>query len=405
MVLVYALAGLMGAIAAGWLVVLALTVSGLRKHRSVSPADAANFPSDAPLVSILVPARNEAGRILEQAVRSMTHQDYPSVEVIVIDDRSTDDTFAILEEIARHEPRLRAVRGGPLPPGWLGKPWALEQARRAARGRWLLATDADVIFEPQAVRLGVTMAYRGRYDAVTFLPDVGGESFWVRVVLPVAAWLIALVLPPEKTNDPASPVALGCGAYFLLRREAIEAIGGYEAIREEVADDVATARALKAKGLKLRLENAQALLFTPMYESLAELWNGFSKNAFAGAGNRLSVVLANGLLNLTATMLPIVVAAVALGLWLGASITEAKPVAIMALVAWGAMTAAFVPVYHAVGHGAWYAPLAGVANFVMVLVLANSAYRMLTGKGVAWKDERVGSGIDTKEPGRSGMSR
>jgi chlorobactene glucosyltransferase len=389
MFLIYALAGLMGAVAAGWLVIFALTLAKMRAAKSVSAADAANFPSDAPLVSILVPARNEADRVLYDAVRSMARQDYPNVEVVAVDDRSTDATLEILEEIARSEPRVRAVRGAALPPGWFGKPWALEQAKRQARGRWILATDADVIFEPQVVRLAVSLAYRGRYDAVTLLPDLGGESFWVRVVLPVAAWMIAMVLPPEKTNDPASPVALGCGAFFLMKREAHDAVGGYEAIRDEVADDVATARALKSAGLRLRLDNAQELLFTPMYDTLGELWHGFSKNAFAGADNRLAVVLRNGALNLVATTLPMVLSAAGLGLWLGAGIAEAKPVAITALAAWAAMTLAFVPVYSALGHGARYAPLAGIANFVMVLVLANSAYRTLTGKGVAWKGQVV----------------
>jgi hypothetical protein len=388
-ILLYSLSALMALGAIGWTALFVFNLIKIRAVPRVDASDAARFPSDAPLVSILVPARNEATRILDRAVRSMAAQDYPSVEVIVVDDRSTDATFSILERIVRDEPRVRAVRGAALPPGWAGKPWALEQAKREARGRWLLATDADVVFAPEAVRAAMTVAFRGRFDAVSLIPDVGTGSFWTRVVMPVAAWMIALVLPIDKSNDPSSDVALGCGGFFLMRREAHDKTGGYEQIRDEVVDDVATARGLKSCGLRLRVEAGQELLFTPMYDTLGELWQGFSKNAFAGADHRLWVVVRNSIANVAATILPMLLAAAGLWLWLGAGVAAAAPLAIASVAAYVAMVLAFVPVYRALGESALYAPLAGVANFVMVLVLLNSTWRALSGRGIEWRGQQV----------------
>jgi hypothetical protein len=388
-ILLYSLSALMALGAIGWTALFVFNLIKIRAVPRVDASDAARFPSDAPLVSILVPARNEATRILDRAVRSMAAQDYPSVEVIVVDDRSTDATFSILERIVRDEPRVRAVRGAALPPGWAGKPWALEQAKREARGRWLLATDADVVFAPEAVRAAMTVAFRGRFDAVSLIPDVGTGSFWTRVVMPVAAWMIALVLPIDKSNDPSSDVALGCGGFFLMRREAHDKTGGYEQIRDEVVDDVATARGLKSCGLRLRVEAGQELLFTPMYDTLGELWQGFSKNAFAGADHRLWVVVRNSIANVAATILPMLLAAAGLWLWLGAGVADAAPLAFASVAAYVAMVLAFVPVYRALGESALYAPLAGVANFVMVLVLLNSTWRALSGRGIEWRGQQV----------------
>jgi glycosyltransferase involved in cell wall biosynthesis len=401
MAISFVLTALMGAIAVGWVVILAWNVVKMRRMPHARRADAAHFPSDAPLVSVLVPARNEESRIVREALRSIARQDYPNLEVIAVDDRSTDRTLALLEEVAREEPRVRGVRGGPLPAGWLGKPWALEQAKRVASGTWILATDADILFAPEAVRSAMTVAFRGRYDAVTLVPDVSGSpSFWVRAVMPVAAWMIAVVFPPEKTNDPASSVALGCGAFLLMRREAHDAAGGYDAIKAEVADDVATARALKAAGRRLRLENGVDLLHTPMYGSFRELWDGFSKNAFSGADRQLSVVARNSVANLLTTALPLAVAFAGLGLWLGAGVEAARPPAVAAILAAVATVAAFAPVYSAFGEGARYALAAAPANVIMVLILLNSAYKAISGRGVQWRGDRVG----TKQEAQAGWA-
>ncbi len=174
-----------------------------------------------------------------------------------------------------------------------------------------------------------------------------------------------------------------------MRREAHDAVGGYEAISGEVIDDVATARAFKAGRRRLRIEAGQQLLFTPMYETLGELWHGFSKNAFAGAGNSVAVVARNVSANLLATALPMALTVAGLLLWLVFGIAEARLVALSAVAAYVAMVVAFLPVYGALG-GRWYlAPLAGFGNVVMVAILVNSAWKALSGKGVVWRGQRT----------------
>lgn len=388
-IVVYALAGLMLLGTFGWLALFAYNVWKIKEAPRLKPTSASGFPSDAPLVSVLVPARNEASRILERAVESIAAQDYPNVEVIVVDDRSTDGTWEIIKRAEASHARIRGVRGAVLPQGWAGKVWALEQAKRVATGNWIVATDADIVFAPEAVRAAMSVAFRGRFDGVTLLPDIGAGSFGTRVVMPVAAWMIALVLPIDKSNDPKSDVALGCGAFFLMRREAHDAVGGYDAIRGEIIDDVATARALKSGGKRFRIEAGQHLLFTPMYETLTELWHGFTKNAFAGAGNSVAVVVRNVTANVFATVLPVLLAIAGAVLWLVFGVDSAKWMAISALAAYGAMVLAFLPVYGVLG-GRWYlAPLAGFGNLVMVLILVNSTWSAVSGKGVVWRGQRT----------------
>ncbi|HZN07048.1 MAG TPA: glycosyltransferase family 2 protein, partial [Pyrinomonadaceae bacterium] len=136
-----------------WLVIVVLTLYGLSRRRSLSATSNLRLTaSDAPLVSVLVPARNEQHRVLEDCIRSILAQDYGRFEVIAVNDRSTDSTGAILEALAQGDERLHVVEGEELPPGWLGKPYAMQQALSRARGEWILATDADMIFEPAALR-------------------------------------------------------------------------------------------------------------------------------------------------------------------------------------------------------------------------------------------------------------
>jgi chlorobactene glucosyltransferase len=396
MLVAYTVAAILALITAGWVVILVINRKNIRRMPRLTAADAANFPSDGPLVSILVPARNEEHRILAHAIASMARQDYPNLEIVVVDDRSTDRTFEILERIAEVEPRVRVVRGQELPSGWIGKPWALEQAKRAARGSWILATDADIIFAPAAVRAGLSKAFRRRLDAISIVPDVIGDSLMTRVVLPVASWMIAMVFPVMRTNDPESSVALGCGAFILMRREAHDASGGYEAIRSEIADDVATARALKSAKRRFRLEGGLDLLRTPMYTSLGELWQGFTKNAFAGADHRLSVVLRNVLVDLLVAVAPPVLAIAGFALWLGSGAEAALPIAVASLAAYAAMVVAFVPVYGALGQPRLLALLAPIGHLVMVLILANSTYKHVSGQGVTWKGQQVRSQLSAE---------
>ena len=195
-----------------WCVALALTWRGLRQQKPLpAPPDDELAGPDAPLVSLLVPARNEAGRVLRESLASMLEQDYGNLEIIAVNDRSEDDTGDILRAIAKENPNLRAIEGAPAPPDWLGKPHAMAQAVAAARGEWLLATDADMIFAPRAVRTVLDYAQANDYDAVTLLPRIVCGSFWERVFLPAFGWFMLLAMPARRVNNPQRKEAAGVG--------------------------------------------------------------------------------------------------------------------------------------------------------------------------------------------------
>jgi chlorobactene glucosyltransferase len=239
---------------------------------------------ELPFLSIVVPARNEE-RQIKACVRSLLGQQYPELEVIVVDDRSTDRTGEILERLAAQHPRLRIVRGEPLPGGWIGKPWALAQGAHRARGQWILFTDADTEHEPLAC--ASAMRYVLARD-VSFLSLLTTQRFQTpaeRIVLPTILWMIAFGIGSlDAINDPKRlDAAIFNGQYILCARAALEQIGGHERVRASIAEDYDLARIVKRDGrFRSMLVDASDLVSTRMYRSLREIWDGFSKNLYTG---------------------------------------------------------------------------------------------------------------------------
>jgi len=227
-----------------WLVGAALTLLSLARQRflGATARDVGVAREEWPLVSVLVPARNEEGRILATSLRSALAQDYENFEVVAVDDRSTDATVFIMRSIAAEDARLRVVEGRELPEGWLGKPYALQQALEAARGEWVLATDADMLFDPAALRTAMAYARRRNCDAVSLIPQFEAHTFWERVFIPTWGWGVLILYPLDLVNHPRSPLAVGIGGFFLMRRAALEGVGGFAVVRDEVLDDFRLAR-------------------------------------------------------------------------------------------------------------------------------------------------------------------
>lgn len=246
----------------------------LRSRASIETRE----PDDVlPNLSIIVPARNEE-RQIERCVRSLLATRMPSFEVIVVDDQSNDATPRILEGIAAGEPRLTVLEGAPLPAGWVGKPWALTQGARIARGEWLLFTDADTEHAPPAAASALQWAIDGGYDVVSLLPDQETVGVAERLFLPTILYAILLGIGPlDDINDPRKPeVALFNGQYVLVSRWAYEGIGGHAAVRGEVAEDLELARLFKRDGrFRTLLIGGNGLVRTRMYRAFGEIWRGF----------------------------------------------------------------------------------------------------------------------------------
>ncbi|MDQ3651966.1 MAG: glycosyltransferase [Acidobacteriota bacterium] len=373
-----------------WLVGAYLTWAGIRRQRPLMPVvNHELMDAAAPLVSILVPARNEEHRVLEQSIRSMLAQDYGRFEVVAVNDRSTDATGIILRSIARSDQRLRVIDGVEPPAGWLGKPHALQQALDEARGEWVLATDADMIFHPRALRTAMTHAVRGSYDAVTLLPDVDCLSFWEKVFMPAFGWFMLMALPLERVNDPARPESLGVGGFFLIRRAMLEGVGAYRAVRNEVAEDLRTAEVLKGAGARLRVEYAPDLASTRMQTNFREIWEGFTKNLFAGAKFSFWRALAGACGVLLFSVAPALLAVFcALKLMTGAGYGWWQLFIPTALV-WIIQVATFALINMSWHIPARYALTMPLGHALFVAILINSAVRIASGSGVTWKGRKL----------------
>jgi len=232
------------------------------------------------LVSVIIPARNESSTI-RTVLGSILATTYHPIELLVVDDRSTDDTGAIVETFG--DPRLRLIRGEELPEGWYGKPWACYQGYRAARGEILLFTDADTRHAPGLLGRAVGTLIDERAGLVTVAPLQRCVTFWERVVMPQIWFLLALRYPPGAVNRARRERdVIANGQFILTTRQAYEAAGTHAAVRHEVAEDLALAQAFLRQGLKLHFAFAERLMETRMYLGLSHLVEGWSKNIYLG---------------------------------------------------------------------------------------------------------------------------
>ena len=258
-----------------WLLAFLQTIINLR---AVPRLRGDEIPREGPCVSIVIPARNET-RVIEQTIRAFLAQDYDDFEVIVVDDRSTDGTAEILRSF--DDPRLTVVNGVETADGWLGKPWALEQGRRAAKGELLLFVDADLIYAPHALRAAVAELERTGAAMLALLPRFEMGTLAEQVAMPMLAFVTFCGIPLWRANRSTDPrLALGAGSGNLIRSGALESIGGFTTLKDAVIDDVGLARAVRAAKQPTRIARADDLIGVRMYHGGREIVEGFTKNAF-----------------------------------------------------------------------------------------------------------------------------
>ncbi len=262
-----------------WILALIQTILNLRV---VPRLTGDRNPRRQPLVSIIIPARNEA-RVIERTVRAFLAQDYPNFELIVVNDRSTDATGDILRSIA--DRRLIIIDSEETPAEWLGKPWALEQGRTRARGELLLFVDADLIYSPGALRAAVADLESSGAEMLALLPHFEMQTFAEHLAMPMLAFFVFSGLPLWYANrSKALHLAIGGGSGNLIRRDVLEKIGGFAALRQAVVDDIALARLARHHGFVTRAARADDLIRVRMYHNVREIIDGFTKNAFFTLG-------------------------------------------------------------------------------------------------------------------------
>ena len=354
---------------------------GLRAHR---------HGADAPLVSVLIPARNEAHNI-EPCVRSLLAQDYPFFEVVVLDDNSEDDTAKIVQGLGLSETGTisRMLRGSPLPPGWTGKGWACHQLAQDARGQFFFFTDADTEHEPGALSALVAYAQKHRADLVSAWPRLMTKSLGEKLVVPMIIfaamtmyphWLLRLVqrYPAMAKWMPTRyrrMLGAANGQSMFFTRAGYFRIGGHEGERSHLVEDVALGRAVAARADEgMRLMNCEALQFSRcrMYRNMPEVWEGFTKNLRAAFEDSLPGFIAVGILQFCCYLLPFLLLLLPVG-HKGLIIWQILVIyGIRVLLTWRFQTSWVGCVLHPAG------------EMVSLLIALNSWRRSARG-GVSWK--------------------
>lgn len=263
---------------------------------------------DAPRVSILIPARDESGNI-EAAVRACLASEGVEMEVVVLDDHSTDDTVAIVERLVREDGRVRLERAPALPAGWCGKQHACARLAEHARHELLFFLDADVRIAPAAVARMVAFLEEGRTDLVSAFPHQVTGTVLEKLMIPLIEFMLLGYLPLWFSRIFRSPgFGAGCGQVFLARRAAYSAVGGHGAIHDSLHDGLKLPRAFREAGYRTDLCVGEGLFECRMYRSGPEVWAGLQKNAHEGIASPgligpFSILLFGG------AVLPVVLAA------------------------------------------------------------------------------------------------
>jgi len=265
-------------------VVLLIVLSNIRLiHRARRRIPPPVFPT----VSILVPARNEEKNIAACIV-SLLAQDYPSFEVIVLDDQSSDATRSILETVGRSRTRLRILDGSAPEESTVGKNWACIQLARQATGDLLFFTDADTLHQPQTLKATVTALMGEQADLLTGFPRQEVRTWGERLLVPFFSWALLCFIPLELAYRLRMPgLSNAVGQLMLFRREAYLAIGGHERVSSVIVDDLRLARQIKTAGLRWRVAYVADLISCRMYRENWDAVNGFVKNLFAAFDFRL----------------------------------------------------------------------------------------------------------------------
>jgi chlorobactene glucosyltransferase len=248
----------------------------------VKPPPADTKRKKWPLVSILIPARNEEKRI-DPCIRGMLQQDYPAYEILILDDRSTDRTFNVVQAYAKRNVRLKVLRGKELPAGWVGKPWACFQLSKKARGEWLFFTDADTEHQPDMLKRTVQMAEQKKADVLTLFTRQITKTWMEILVIPVMAYTLLAFLPARlslRKNSRFNRFAGVSGQFVFIRRKIYRAFGGHEVVKNEIVEDLNLGKQVVRRGYRLVYGDGSDFSFCRMYTNAREVWEGFSKNFF-----------------------------------------------------------------------------------------------------------------------------
>ncbi len=365
---------LLGVVAAFWILYggyCLIRIQGIPRLGDFSP----ELGEPQPLVSILVAARNEAPS-LPRALPTLVAHENANFEVVAVDDRSDDATGAILDDFAARDSRIRVVHIRELPAGWMGKPHALQMAYEKSSGEWLLFTDADVRFHPEAVARALRLARERKLDHLTLVASLDMRGFWEHAALSYIALAFLLGIRPWLVDKPAAGSYMGIGAFQLVRRSAYEAAGSHRRLAMEVVDDMKLGKMVKRAGYRSSVGFAQDYVRLRWQAGLRNITRGLTKNMFAGMSFHVWKAVGTFFAVLILSVLPFVALAFTHGLafWLAVAASAGAVVFNAAVLR---------------GSGA-ESPLYGIAHPVGALLFSWIAMRSMVVTlwrgGIIWRD-------------------
>ncbi len=355
---------------------LAFAVYGaLRSMMAVRAVPDHPVRSHVPMVSMIVPACNEAST-LEAATRAKLTAQYPNLEIILVDDRSTDETGKIAERLAAQDPRVRVVHVTELPEGWLGKVHALHRGTMEAKGEWLLYCDADVHLSPTILRRVVAEAEVQSLDYVSLIPRLRAGPFWRDVAFAAMVRVILLVGRGWKVRSGDVHAAAGTGVFGLVRRSAYAKTEGFEHLRMEVVDDAAFAQMMKRTGARCEVFLGKGDATLDFYPTLRDLAHGLEKNAYGGLGGY------NLLRHMAVIM---VMLAIEVGPWLALLVPQGRVLAGLVIVLLAGTQGLLA---HWMGQSIPRAIVPSVGALLMIAILARGGYVVESRGYIEWRGTR-----------------
>lgn len=362
----------------------------LHQSRPLTPDSPRLEEADPPLISAIIPAKDEE-RTLDECLNSVRAQDYPRLEILVVDDRSGDRTLEIARRHEAEDPRVRVVHNGEPPPlGWTGKTRVLSNHVGQTRGDWLWFLDADTRHEPPFLKVMMEHARANNAALVSILPELRCESFWERVVQPLGGIVLMQSFPLKKINDDSSKLAFANGQSILVARPAYDAAGGHTAVRDRFVEDIALARKVKGLGLPIRVALTRDLVSCRMYSSLGQLVRGWSRilyDALDRSSPRLLLRLLDPIIFCQSGHLALFVSLILLAA--GASGPFAGWLLTTSLVHHALMFPVFRQIYDASTPGSRYFLLFPLGNILTDYILIRSIQMCVTGK-VVWRGTSYG---------------
>jgi len=352
-----------------WLIILYLPWRpwGTQESLDANPS----CKHDLSNITVLMPARNEA-IVISETLIALLQQD-KNLKVILIDDQSADDTVSIAKHTRLEN--LKIIDGQPLPDGWSGKLWALEQGRMQVNTPYILLLDADIKLKPGTAASLIKKMEEEQLDMVSLMPFLKMQNFWEKLLMPAFIYFFKLLYPFHLSNSSTSSVAAAAGGCILIKHSALESIGGFETLKSKLIDDCALAQKIKNNGGKIWIGLTHSAISLRCYKDLHTIWHMVARTAFTQLRYSMILLLLCALLMVITFLFPIL-ALFSMAIW-------SKVIAMTTLII---MLITYLPTlkYYSLNY-LWglCLPMIGIMYLLMTW---SSAYRHIFNSGSNWKD-------------------